>query len=551
MQYPRCPRPTRRHTVTTALLLLGLILSTPAWPAPIVVDTTAATAPGACTLASAIGAAQLGADVEGCQWDGEATVDLSAGTYRVAGQITVSGNVAVNGNGATLERDDVTVQHRFFRVQGQLELHQLTLDGGHQSSGRGGAVKVSTGGTFSAYACTFSNNHADWSGGALYSLGTSSVTSSTFSSNVTNRKGGAIHAEGGSLSVTRSTFVGNDGTLDGGGVIYAEIDVAIDNSTFSANSAQWGGAVYQKSGTATIVQSTFKDNVAQAIAGGSTFYLDTGATIEVGTSALVDGADDLCWGTLTSLGDNAATDASCALTALNDQQNVAIPLSDLVDHGGVTQVHAPLCDSTTGPCQSPLFERYDCDDQTAWDQRNQFPRHWSLTQPNGYPDTGARCDVGAYESSCQTVYWPVASQEQRVRLHRFQSSTSEELLDNGACYAHTLDFDDTLSGCSITWEIYGGALEVVDIVFITDQQTCAHDCFTDPDLCAQNCATSAPVGWIPASQQPAGAFQYDVPSCTPPTASFRYVVAYASSQTPQQIRHWDPRVNIDPPGGSP
>jgi len=426
---------THRRLFGTTLLLFAALaaltfLPAAAWAGAIVVDTTAAVAPGSCTLASAITAAQTGANVEGCVWSGEATISLSEATYLVAGELP-----------------DVT-----------------------------GAV-----------------------------------------------------------------------------TILSEVAATIENSTFSANDASWGGALYQRAHSATVTFATFKDNTASAVAGGTTFYVDTGASLTLGRSALVDDSlEDLCWGTVSSAGDNAATDTSCALTAAGDQQGIAILLSDLVDHGGPTEVHVPICDGFAGGvCQSPLLDRFACDDfpgtSPSRDQRDLY-RQVSLPSPHGYPETGSSCDVGAYESGCQTVYWfnPSVRQEQVVRLHREQISGSAELLDNGACYAHELDFDEALSNCSLTWEIYGGFgfLDITDVIFLRDD--CEVDCFTDPELCAQECDTAAPAGWFEAAQHPSGGFRYDVPSCADPSEMAPYVIEYQDLQT-LDFHYWDPRVYPEPP----
>ena len=540
------------------------------WAAPIQVDTTAASAPGACTLASAVKAAKFGSNYQGCLWGGEATIQLAPTTYRVDGQIFVSGTVTILGNGATIVRDDPAVSHRFFGVSGSLYLSRLTLSGGEAVGIAGGAIAVVANGELTASACTFEGNTSNQSGGAIYSYGTTVIRNSTFSNNSATSRGGAVYVVSGLVSFERSLLNGNSAYQ--GGAIYAKDDVAVDNTTFSANTAQLGGAMYQEAGTATVVSSTFKDNT------GSTFRSWTGATIEVGRSALADSpSEDLCVGSLTSLGDNAATDASCGLAALSDQQGVAIPLSDLVEHGGMTQVHAPRCDSSSnGSCVSPLLERYVCDATEPRDQRGQFPRYTdpAITGPKVYPDTGPLCDIGAYESSCQSEYWfnPGVKQNKRVRLYRYQSGTTSQLLDNGACYAHQADFDDTLSGCSLEWEIYGGTnLEVRDVIFIDTACVAnnGYDCFEDAESCALNCGDSSltPAGWFSAGPQPGGMFRFDVPSCTPPSASLRYVIAYANTAptgyaggqsllsapgetTSEVLHYWDPQVDLDPPNGS-
>ncbi|MEL7061020.1 MAG: hypothetical protein AAGN46_13445 [Acidobacteriota bacterium] len=535
------------------IVTLAAFAGAPSWAAPIIVDSSLAWEAGACTLESAVATAQTALDVEGCSWQGEPRIEIAVGSVALDSEIMVSGSVEIDGAGAVLQRAAPASLHRFFQVTGALELRRLVIVGGHHTTDGGGAVKVHASGLLTVSATTFSGNQTARAGGAILNQGQTIVQASEFLGNVAIWRGGAIHSSSGSLVVERSTLANNLALQFGGGAVSAEsTSLTIENATVSANVAAWAGALDLLSGQADVNFSTFAENVALQANAANTLSIASGGTIEIARSVLQsdDSSRALCAGPVTSLDWNAASDASCDLNGAGDQESVPILLSDLVDHGGPTQVHVPLCNGwIAGACQSPLIDQFACDalptaSQPPRDQRDQMPRRVTLPSPHGYPETGPLCDIGAYESSCETTYWATPGEDQVVRFHREQSATSTDLLDNGACYAHELDFSAS-SGCSIRWEIYGGGLEITDIVFV--DPACPHDCFEDPESCALSCAIAAPAGWTPVSPQPAGGFAMDVPCSASETLSSAYVVEYIDSQEPLSPLYWDPRMIDDPP----
>ncbi len=110
---------------------------------------------------------------------------------------------------------------------------------------RGGAVTVSGSTTFRE--CTFTNNQAQYSGGAIYTkFGNINIYDSELRNNSCGENGGAIYAEAGNVHIQSSELKYNSVTMQAGGAIYASLaDVFITTSELSHNQAgQTGGAIY-------------------------------------------------------------------------------------------------------------------------------------------------------------------------------------------------------------------------------------------------------------------------------------------------------------------
>jgi predicted outer membrane repeat protein len=117
----------------------------------------------------------------------------------------------------------------------------------------GGAVVLS-GQDFNAVNCTFEDNHANYSGGALWIGGASSVslTACEFIDNDTQVLGGAIRLSGSATAIiSHSRFEDNSTTLPSfgeGGAISNLGNLTIINSMFFQNQATgYGGAIYNSS----------------------------------------------------------------------------------------------------------------------------------------------------------------------------------------------------------------------------------------------------------------------------------------------------------------
>jgi hypothetical protein len=157
-------------------------------------------------------------------------------------------NITIVGNGATFDRQNRSrYSGRFFEVGARavLVISDVTLRNGYvyRDSGKGGAVYVATGGTFTVTSTTFSGNIAMGGyhrayGGAVYVAagGTFMATNTTFSENRAfpdgaSAAGGALYFGGGGTGLIKGcSFVGpisnykNDIYNDGGNVTFACAD---------------------------------------------------------------------------------------------------------------------------------------------------------------------------------------------------------------------------------------------------------------------------------------------------------------------------------------
>lgn len=327
------------------------------------------------------------------------------GTIDITSVKEITSNVTIVGDEAIFDGADST---RFFIVQpdARLELIGVTLQNG--SGAAGGAIN--NGGTLVVTLSTFLLNDTTSSGGAIRNLGTLNVTASNFTQNSSSEDGGAIlNADGafaiiystvfsenssddsggairnnGFLAVSFSTFDGNDSVSGGGAIVnndspaqttvYASTFsnntsgdhggairnggvLVINSSTFSANSSGAQGGAIRSSGGVQIFSSTFAGNSSDR--GGETIHISGGNRYIEGSILTASGSN--CNGDIGSNGSNVASDASCNLTQLTDEENSAsIFLSPLGDYGGPTETMPPDTGSAaldTATCWQPLDQR--------------------------------------------------------------------------------------------------------------------------------------------------------------------------------------------------
>ena len=153
-------------------------------------------------------------------------------------------------------------------------------------AGTGGAIDT-YGGTFSVQDALFVNNSTEGVGGSggaialLYSAST--VTGGTFSGN-TAYFGGAIQQNSGTLTVTGAQFTGNKSVGEtvtayspGGGALelHNGAETTVTGSTFTANTAMYGGAIYNDTfknavSTASVTDGVFDANSA-TLQGGAIY----------------------------------------------------------------------------------------------------------------------------------------------------------------------------------------------------------------------------------------------------------------------------------------
>ena len=155
---------------------------------------------------------------------------------------------------------------KFFDVTdgAELILSRVTLRGGHNRDGDGGAIYAGGSSTISIYSSNLVSNTAS-SGGAIYSYhSTVNIHNSTFMNNSAYYQykfggGGAIYATGGGyrVNIYSSIIDSNEATKYGGGICAQSSIVNIYNSTLMKGTAgAEGGAVYSTSRSVHIDSST-------------------------------------------------------------------------------------------------------------------------------------------------------------------------------------------------------------------------------------------------------------------------------------------------------
>lgn len=149
----------------------------------------------------------------------------------------------------------------------------------------GGAIRASS--SVITTNCTFTENSASTSGGAIYSFSSSSsvaATNCTFTEN-TSRAGGAISSASSSslvtVTATNCTFTSNSATSGSGGAISSSsTSFTVAHCTFTGNSATsgYGGAISSSSSKSFMVTNcTFTNNYASSL-GGAIYSFSITAT---------------------------------------------------------------------------------------------------------------------------------------------------------------------------------------------------------------------------------------------------------------------------------
>src|SRR3989338_5523193 len=383
---------TKALSITAGTMVAMFMFATPALAATFTVTKVADTNDGACdadcSLREAIGAANVlpGADV----------ITLPAGTYTLSiggggedlnatGDLDITGDVTINGAGDTTTIIDGGGIDRVLTVFPAtiVLIDAITVRNGNPGAGFG-AGGILNAGTLTLTKSTVADNTGEDFGGGLYNTGTLTLTDTTVSDNVlsgfnASGGGGGIFSSG-TLSLTRSTVSGNSTIGRGGGIYNLDLTATITNSTISGNTALNGGGIFNRDGTVSITHATITGNTASDNGGGIWNFGGTmtlANTIVSGNTAATLSGD--CAGSITSLGHNLASDASCAFAGAGDLNSTDPLLGPLQNNGGETETHALLAGSPAIDAVPLAF----CTLPT--DQRG-------VARPQG---TG--CDMGAFE----------------------------------------------------------------------------------------------------------------------------------------------------------
>jgi len=286
----------------------------------------------------------------------------------LAGGLENEGSLTINSS--TISGNTVTrIKCVFFCFQpggggirnlGALTIHNSIISGNSEEVTPGGGILNGYGGRVTISRSTISGD----SGDGIFNLeGPATISQSTFSGNRgAGIGGGSIFIHGPmSVSVINSTISGNGGGI---GVSFAgRTRISLSNRTVSGNS-----------GTGISVLDTTNSNVALK---NSIVANNSGGNCSIRS------------GTLTSVGHNLSSDATCDFGSTGDLTNIDPMLGPLQKNGGPTQTMALPSGSPAIDAGNPHGCRDNLGNLLNTDQRG-MPRH-------DKEDTGG-CDMGAYES---------------------------------------------------------------------------------------------------------------------------------------------------------
>lgn len=183
---------------------------------------------------------------------------------------TFSGNSAPIG-GAIYGFADDTITAPL----GELRVARSNFNG-NRAAQTGGAATVDTTARTSFTDCTFAQNSGDM-GGALYlplasNLEPAFIQRCTFTQNTAAASGGAIFSSN-PVDIRSSRFVSNSATAQSGAAVFAQADITVADSELTTNIAlNHGGAIYLDSAAVpTIERNKFMRNEATAGNGGAIY----------------------------------------------------------------------------------------------------------------------------------------------------------------------------------------------------------------------------------------------------------------------------------------
>jgi CSLREA domain-containing protein len=318
--------------------------------------------------------------------------------------VMVTGNDATGFGGGINNNESATVT-----------LQNSTVSA-NTAGGFGGGINNNVGGTINLVSTAVSGNVASGFGGGINNNldGDVTLTLSSVTGNTGSAGGGINNNNVGSLTVDRSTIAQNTapGGIGGGGINNNQSGTTtIDSSTISGNTTSGiggGGLDNNFNGVLQVTNSTVSGNTSTAGNGGGGIYNNSGGTVNllnvtITGNASTNGGRSLhnnssgpvtfrntiianpasganCVGTLTSQGNNLASDASCTLSGPGDLPNTNPLLGPLANNGGPTQTHGLQAGS-------PAIDNASAVGSPPFDQRG-------VARP-----VGAGFDIGAFEGT--------------------------------------------------------------------------------------------------------------------------------------------------------
>jgi parallel beta helix pectate lyase-like protein len=167
----------------------------------------------------------------------KSTIHLAAGAYDLAETLALPGSIRIVGRGAVIHAFTVTGATLRLGQDAEIELDDLTIEGGGISSGGGGDGIACTSATLTAREVSIVNH-------AAMGIDAANCTLAVSHSQITGNHGLGVQVLGGTVTMTRSKVIGNQG---GGVVIESPLQFDVENNLIAQNTgpqAQSGFAVF-------------------------------------------------------------------------------------------------------------------------------------------------------------------------------------------------------------------------------------------------------------------------------------------------------------------
>ena len=234
----------------------------------------------------------------------EDTFDGTTFEYGSVGLPPIDSLVELYGRDATITRGAAAPHFRILHItkKGNLTVSAVTISNGFADSsmpggsssyfpGSGGGIYND--GVLTVDGCTLEKNHADFSGGAIFTISAAdtNVKNSSITDNTASLGGGIFVYGLGVLSIDKTHILRNDAASEGGGINVAYgSGLSIQRSVISFNhSGRRGGAIFKDSGSkseaTSISSTTFEGNNAEW-GGGAVFIWRT--PLSIGSSTFLE-----------------------------------------------------------------------------------------------------------------------------------------------------------------------------------------------------------------------------------------------------------------------
>lgn len=185
----------------------------------------------------------------------------------------------------------------------------------------GGVILATTGSSLSISDSTFSGNEALDEGGAIFiQYGPVNIVNSEFDSNWAYNSGALFIAGNGGIAIVEGcTFKENIANNSGGAiVVFQDSNLTISDSSILDNTAFQGGAIYVEGANATLVNVSVTGNTADQ---GGAFFVDSGSVVSVQSSSISGNGATSAGASLYCNGSSFALDQS-TFASVNNNNDV-------------------------------------------------------------------------------------------------------------------------------------------------------------------------------------------------------------------------------------